>query len=150
MHLVTDASLAATLYPASGDPAPAPAHEPARAGSLASALYPSSQPAVAEANTKTPPAAEPAQRTAEQQPGTADAGNDQADPWDPRADKEWPDAIAADPEIGGVNQPAAVAAARSVVLRYATPELIAELTASGYGNHPGLVKFLARIGKALQ
>jgi hypothetical protein len=60
----------------------------------------------------------------------------------------WREAVKADPEIGGVNFDASVTLARGVLDRFA-PELKAELRDLGLGNHPGLTKLLARIGRAL-
>jgi hypothetical protein len=60
----------------------------------------------------------------------------------------WREAVKADPEIGGANFDASVTLARGVLDRFA-PELKAELRDLGLGNHPGLTKLLARIGRAL-
>jgi len=60
----------------------------------------------------------------------------------------WYDATTADPEIGGKNLPATVEAAKKALVRFASPEDIAELKASGLVNFRPFVKMLAAIGKA--
>ena len=62
---------------------------------------------------------------------------------------EWVAALATDKEIGGVNQTASLEAAYKAVQRFGDAELTAELAKTGYGNWPPLVRFAARIGKAM-
>lgn len=60
----------------------------------------------------------------------------------------WKTAIRNDKEFGGSHLNESLILAKSVVDRFASPELKAELDATGYGNHPELMRFLVRIGKA--
>lgn len=64
--------------------------------------------------------------------------------------KEWADATAKDPEIGGANFEANKGIAKQAYARYATPELRAILTGSGLGNHPEVIRLFFRIGKTMQ
>jgi len=61
----------------------------------------------------------------------------------------WDRQLEADPEIGGSNREASMSAARALMQEYATPELLHDLAASGYGSHPGLVRFVVRVAKAM-
>lgn len=63
--------------------------------------------------------------------------------------KQWIESIKADQEIGGEAFQKNAELAKRVVDRFGTDELRKELTDSGYGNHPGLVRLLVRIGKAM-
>jgi hypothetical protein len=63
--------------------------------------------------------------------------------------KGWSDAAAADREIGGPAFAENVAAARTALDKFGTPELRDALTATGMGNHPELVRAFVRIGKAM-
>jgi hypothetical protein len=63
--------------------------------------------------------------------------------------EEWTRTIKADPEIGGKQFDEATAAARSVVDRFGDDDLKADMDLYGFGNHPGLIKTFARIGKAM-
>jgi hypothetical protein len=57
--------------------------------------------------------------------------------------------LKADKEFGGDNLPATTTACKKVMDQFATPALREYLDASGLGNHPELVKFVANIGKGL-
>jgi hypothetical protein len=63
--------------------------------------------------------------------------------------KGWAEAVKTDKELGGDNLPATNAAASKVMSTFATPALKEYLNATGLGNHPELVRFVAKIGKAL-
>lgn len=63
--------------------------------------------------------------------------------------QEWKDQVGADKELGGEGMKANLAAAKKAVARFGTPELAQVLDSSGLGNHPELVRLLARAGKAL-
>ena len=63
--------------------------------------------------------------------------------------QQWADQIKADPELGGANFDKTVETAVKAVEKYGTPELRSLLNETGIGNHPELVKFCHRIGKAL-
>lgn len=64
--------------------------------------------------------------------------------------KEWVDEIKQDKEIGGQVFDENIGIARGVLEKYATPGLREVLETSGMGNHPEVVRFITRIGKAMQ
>ena len=61
----------------------------------------------------------------------------------------WRSAAKADAEIGGAKFAENVGAARSALDRFGTPELKQALDEYGLGNHPELIRFCFRVGKAL-
>ncbi len=63
--------------------------------------------------------------------------------------KEWVETIKADKEIGGDGMNQTIEMAKRVVDRYGSDSLKKALNDSGLGNHPELVRFVARIGKAM-
>ncbi len=63
----------------------------------------------------------------------------------------WRAEIAADPEFGGNNMEMTRNDAHAALEEFDTSKtLIKELTAGGYGSHPGIVRFLARVGRHLR
>lgn len=60
---------------------------------------------------------------------------------------EWGKAVVADKEIGGPKMIENVEAANALLRRFGTPELDAVLKSTGLGNHPEMVRVLARVGK---
>lgn len=77
----------------------------------------------------------------------------QADQWS-ATQKEWQDAVRADPEIGGNRMETALRQATSVIEQFGgTPEekkaLRTALNLTGAGNHPTIIRFLSRVGKGL-
>ena len=68
---------------------------------------------------------------------------------DQRWQKEWPEAIKNDPEMGGEKYEATVRNAQKVMGRFASPALKEALTASGYGNHPEMVRMMSSIAKVI-
>jgi hypothetical protein len=70
--------------------------------------------------------------------------------------KEWADiqtgwvaSARKDAEIGGARWDASVATAQGALARFGTPGLKAFLTESGGGNHPEVIRFMARVGSAI-
>ncbi len=65
--------------------------------------------------------------------------------------EEWVSSARADKEIGGDKFDASVAGARRILddPRFGSPELKEYLNASGGGNHPELIRLLARVGNAI-
>ena len=66
--------------------------------------------------------------------------------------KEWSDAFAADPEIGGANREATIAAAARAFDHYGLKPgegLRGLLDATGVGNHPDMIRFVAGVGRDL-
>lgn len=61
----------------------------------------------------------------------------------------WLAEAEADPEIGGTKWDASIATAQKALTKWGTPELYEQLDATGMGNHPAVIRFLAKAGKAL-
>ena len=62
---------------------------------------------------------------------------------------KWADDVKADKELGGANLDTSVRHAQAALNKFGTPELKAQMDATGMGNHPELVRVFARIGKAM-
>lgn len=60
----------------------------------------------------------------------------------------WAKALETDKEFGGKDMAANKAIARKAVAKYGTPELRQLFEETGLGNHPELVRFFYRVGKA--
>ena len=63
--------------------------------------------------------------------------------------KEWESQIRKDPELGGKDYDANISAAKKAIRKFATPALADALDSSGLGSHPEMLRFIARVGKAL-
>lgn len=63
--------------------------------------------------------------------------------------QQWMDEVKNDKEFGGENYESNVAIAAKAIESFGSPELRTVLNRSGLGNHPELVKFCHRIGKAI-
>jgi hypothetical protein len=63
--------------------------------------------------------------------------------------KEWIETIKTDKELGGEGMNKTIEMAKRVVDRYGSDSLKKALNDSGLGNHPELVRFVSRIGKAM-
>lgn len=61
--------------------------------------------------------------------------------------QDWQTAAKSDPEIGGDKYPESVATARLALSKVGTPELTKLLDEFGMGNHPEMIRLLARVGK---
>lgn len=72
----------------------------------------------------------------------------QRDAWDAQGQK-WLQEIETDKDLGGTNLTQTKALLAKAVTKFGEPGLIAELDKLGLGNHPGLVRFVARVGKAM-
>lgn len=59
---------------------------------------------------------------------------------------KWVDDAKKDPEIGGAKWDSTVKNASGVVSRFGSPELKEFLNSSGAGNHPELIRFMAKVG----
>lgn len=66
-----------------------------------------------------------------------------------KARTEWADAARADKEFGGDQLEANLGAARKALDAFGTPELRGLLNESGLGNHPEVIRFMVRAGKAI-
>lgn len=62
---------------------------------------------------------------------------------------DWKTQTQADKEIGGDNLTATLATAVKARDAFGSPELIRILNDSGMGNHPEVVRFFAKVGKAM-
>lgn len=72
-------------------------------------------------------------------------GEAQAQAW-AKTINDWVDQAKADPEIGGVKWDGTVKNASGVVARFGTPGFKDYLNASGAGNHPEMIRFMAKVG----
>lgn len=66
--------------------------------------------------------------------------------------REWADAFAADPEIGGANKDRTIADAARAFDHYGLKKgegIRQLLDESGLGNHPDMIRFVARVGRDL-
>lgn len=61
----------------------------------------------------------------------------------------WAEQTRNDKELGGQNLPQSLGVARRALEEFGTPELNQLLRESGIGNHPEMVRFALRIGKAI-
>lgn len=63
---------------------------------------------------------------------------------------QWKTQAKSDSEYGGDKYDENVAIAQQALTKFGTPELKSELASYGLGNHPEMVRFMYRVGKALQ
>jgi len=63
--------------------------------------------------------------------------------------KVWAEQVQSDSEIGGASYKDNVHLASQVVTKYGSEQFKKDLDATGFGNHPELMRFLTRIGKAI-
>lgn len=76
------------------------------------------------------------------------AAEAQQSAWQKQLDT-WVTEVKSDKEIGGKAFDQNVDHAKSAIEKFGTPELKKALDATGFGNHPELVRVFARIGKAM-
>lgn len=62
---------------------------------------------------------------------------------------EWAEQTTTDKEIGGDKLPENLAVAKKALDAFGTPELKTLLNQSGLGNHPDVVRFMVKAGKAI-
>lgn len=72
----------------------------------------------------------------------------QAEAWSKQV-SDWGEQVKADKEIGGDKFNTSVGAAQRALDQFGNTELREYLNASGLGNHPALVRFCAKVGKAM-
>lgn len=65
------------------------------------------------------------------------------------ASEQWQASVTADKEIGGDKLPENLAIAKKALADFGTPELSELLEKSKLGNHPEVVRFMVRAGKAI-
>ncbi len=73
---------------------------------------------------------------------------EQLDAWNGILDG-WRESAKSDPEIGGAKFGENVGTAKAALDKFGTPELKKALDDYGMGNHPEMIRLLARVGKAL-
>jgi hypothetical protein len=78
----------------------------------------------------------------------ADAAKAQIERWT-EVRTEWLDTAKADEEIGGDKFDGSLADATAALKEYGTPELLSAMDDLGIGNHPEIIRFIARVGKDL-
>lgn len=61
----------------------------------------------------------------------------------------WVDAVKSDKDLGGDKLQATTTLCKSVMDKFGSPELSDYLNGTGLGNHPALVRFVAKIGAAM-
>lgn len=71
-----------------------------------------------------------------------------AEHWD-NLNKEWVGKVNSDKEYGGADLDKNVAIAKKAIDTFGTPELKDALNLTGVGNHPEIVRFFYRVGKAI-
>lgn len=59
---------------------------------------------------------------------------------------DWVKRVKADPDLGGDKLPTTIQHAKAALHRYFPPEFATMLDRTGFGNHPDLIRGLARIG----
>jgi len=70
------------------------------------------------------------------------------DEWAKQGD-DWLEDLKKDSEFGGDKMGATTQAATKAMVKFGPPGLAEELASMGLGNHPGLVKLMARVGRAM-
>lgn len=63
---------------------------------------------------------------------------------------KWESDVKADPELGGQNHTRTLTRVKSVMDRFGNPELTKAFKETGFGNYPALVKFVEKIGAAME
>lgn len=64
--------------------------------------------------------------------------------------QEWRTAVKSDKEIGGPAFDESLAAGKTFLRKYGTPELMEALNSTGMGDHPEFIRAFARAGKAMK
>ena len=70
--------------------------------------------------------------------------------WEQTWKKQWVDELKADKEFGGANYQKTEERNQRALQQFGDPDLVQWLNASGFCNHPKLVKLWARIGASLE
>lgn len=66
-----------------------------------------------------------------------------------QASAEWAESAKTDAEFGGDKLPESLASAKKALDAFGTPELRTLLNETGLGNHPDVIRFMVRAGKAI-
>lgn len=62
---------------------------------------------------------------------------------------QWAESLKADKEIGGAQYEANKAVANKALSKFGSPALVNALVQSGLANHPDMVRFVVKVGKAM-
>lgn len=73
--------------------------------------------------------------------------NEQAKTWE-TTNAKWVEQAKTDKEFGGDKFTKSVDTAKQAIAKYGTPEFNEALALTGMGNHPEMIRFLSRVGKA--
>lgn len=68
--------------------------------------------------------------------------------WDAQG-RKWVTEIETDKEFGGANLDQTKVHVAKALTKYGSPDLIKQIDEFGLGNHPSLIRFVARVGKAM-
>jgi hypothetical protein len=63
---------------------------------------------------------------------------------------EWQNFAKADKEIGGDNHTKSLELGKKVLTTFGSEKLIKDLAATGFGNHPELIRLFKRIGESMK
>lgn len=63
--------------------------------------------------------------------------------------KQWGEQSKADKEFGGAQFDVNMGVAKQAMAKFATPEFRTVLDATGFGNHPEMLRMMVRVGKAI-
>lgn len=63
--------------------------------------------------------------------------------------EDWKESLRTDKDFGGQKYPETLKAANSILAKFGSPELVNDLTGTGFANNAELVKLLARVRKAI-
>ena len=78
-----------------------------------------------------------------------EAATKQKDAWE-NTIKEWGESLKTDTDIGGANYNDNIEIAKTAIAQFGGEELADALRDTGMGNHPAIVKFALKVGKAIQ
>lgn len=92
---------------------------------------------------------EAAQQVHDMAAGLVQASQDAANEALAQQTQQWAQDVQADKDFGGDRFDATVADYQKVMHRFADAEFVDELKSTGFANHPGLVRMIARIGQVL-
>ncbi len=62
----------------------------------------------------------------------------------------WESEVKADPELGGANYERTLMRSKTVIDRFGDPAFVEVLKSTGFGNYPALVRFINKIGAAME
>jgi len=69
--------------------------------------------------------------------------------WERLTTQEWPQQLAADPDVGGANLERNGQLAFQAAQKFGGDEFVTALKESGYNQHPAMFKFMAAVGRAM-